>query len=228
MPQQPSLMDRLKAETRKAHDETEAIPFSAAMVAERLPVERFVGQLAAYRIVHAALESALAAATQPEVRSVWRNDLAKGPLLERDLAAFARRGIAFDDAGIGPASEFAESIGRAAERDPLRLLGALYVLEGSTLGAAVLRGHLASAYGLTADEGLAYQSPYGASPMPHWREFKARMNDAVVEPTAQERVIAGAIEAFERIGRILASLSDGLSGGAANGVTAGAARDAET
>lgn len=206
-----SLMDRLKAETRNAHDMTEAIPFSAAMVAERLPIERFVGQLAAYRIVHEALERELAASEAPEVRAVWRAELAKLPLIDRDLAAFAARKVVADDSGISPAQEFAARLRRDASSDPLALLGALYVLEGSMLGAAVLRGHLERAYGVTTDDGLAYQSPYGPSPMPNWKLFKERMNAAVVDPDAQERVINGASEAFRGIGRILAALSRDLA-----------------
>lgn len=222
-------MDRLRTETRGAHELTESIPFSSAMMEGRLPRERFVGQLAAYRVVHGALERALAASTSPIVVKVWGADLPKTPHLERDLAFHARHGHDAARGGepharaVGAAERFAARIDELAATDPAALLGMLYVLEGSTLGAAVLRGHLAKAYGLddaglrdasnAAGDlpGLAYYAPYGPSPMPHWKLFKDRMNAAIVDPADQQRAIAGADEAFRRIGEILRELSVGLA-----------------
>ncbi|MFO0872615.1 MAG: biliverdin-producing heme oxygenase [Phycisphaerales bacterium] len=218
-----SVMDRLRAETREAHVRTEAVPFSAAMVGGTLPLDRFVGQLAAYLPVHRALESVLSASNDPAVRLVWRDELAKTPLLERDLAHFSSIGVEPSDAGTAAARRFVEWIGEVARNDPSALLGVLYVLEGSTLGAAVLRGHLERAYGERAfgsrsgsgagtevAPGLAYYSPYGLSPMPSWAQFKARMNAAIVDRAMQDRAVAAASETFRRIGEILAALSVGL------------------
>lgn len=221
-------MDRLRTETRGAHELTEAIPFSSAMVEQRLPRDRFVGQLGAYLLVHRALERALAASTAPVVVKVWGDDLRKTPLLERDLAFHARHGHDAARGGepsakaLAAAQRFAAAIDELAPKDPAALLGMLYVLEGSTLGAAVLRGHLAKTYGLDDPAlreaagapgdlpGLAYYAPYGPSPMPHWKQFKERMNAAIVDPAQQERAIAGADEAFRRIGEILRELSVGI------------------
>ncbi len=203
-----TVMDRLRVETRAAHEATEGIPFSAAMVQRRLPKDRFIAHLAAMAIVHEALEAALAASTHPTVRRVWRDDLRKLPLLRRDLAFFDATSLE-GDAVAAPAGAYAAHIRALAAEKPVALLGHLYVLEGSTLGATILHGHIKEAYGLDQD-GLAYYSPYGNAVMPHWREFKDRMNESAVDPAEQSQIVDGAKVAFARIGEILAAFSKGL------------------
>jgi heme oxygenase len=202
----PPIMDRLRAETRDAHDATEAIPFSQAMLERTLPLEAYVGQLAAYRAVHQALDHALASSEDPSTKAVWRDDLAKAPLLDRDLTHFAHVDLAGCDLALHAAERFAAAIDERAARDPIALLGYLYVLEGSTLGATVLRVHIAAAYGLQGEAGLAYYSPYGNAVMPHWKQFKERMNALLLSVDEQERILAAAREAFGFIGEILKAI----------------------
>ena len=208
-----SLMDRLKAETRAAHNATEAIPFSTAMMAGTLPKSRYVGQLAALAIVHRALEQALSGSEHPTARAVWSSDLAKLPLLNRDLEYFSVERLEIPSAAMHAAERFAAAIRETAGRDPAALLGTLYVLEGSTLGATILRKPIADAHGLDLDtaHGLAYYTPYGNQVMPHWRQFKQRMNEAVVDIADQQRIVEAAREAFDHIGRILKALSAGVT-----------------
>ncbi len=208
------VMNRLKAETRAAHDATEAIPFSDAMVKEHLPRAAYIGQLAAYRVIHEALEDALRTSSDPAVRAVWTEDLAKAPLLDTDLAYFTAEIPTVPPAALDAAEAYASAIRDLASSNPPALLGHLYVLEGSTLGATILRMHLANMYDLdleTAD-GLKYYSPYGNQVMPHWMQFKARMNEAVSEPAQQDAVVNAAKDAFDRIGRVLVALTALLDG----------------
>jgi len=209
----PTVMDQLKARTRDAHMATEAIPFSAAMVERRLPRDRYVGQLAAYAVVHRSLDGHLAGSAHPALRAVWQPDLAKTPLLEADLRFFASD-VAAPSSSIGGAiaagERVAARIDELAAAQPLALLGFLYVLEGSTLGATILREHIAASHGLTLADGalgLAYYSPYGNAVMPHWKLFRERMNLAVPSAADQEIVVEAAREAFQRIGEILSALS---------------------
>jgi heme oxygenase len=204
------IMDRLKSETRHAHDRTEAIAFSAAMMEGRLPKDRFVGQLRSYRDVHDALETNLRASTHPAVRAIWTDDLAKTQLLDADLAHFGARSSAMNDDVALHTREFVAWINATALAAPVALIGALYVLEGSTLGAMVLKPRIATAYGLEGDAGLAYYSPYGHAVMPHWKAFKERVNTAVADPRDHGVILDAANETFRRIGDILAALSHGL------------------
>ncbi len=207
---QTPIMERLKAETRGAHDRTEAIPFSAAMVQEQLPIDRFVGQLRAYLPVHRELESLLSSSRHPAIQKVWSDDLRKTPLLEKDLRYFESTG----QQGAVDADSAAQSmvawLKELQVSNEAALLGVLYVLEGSTLGGMVLKPRIAAAYKLCDDQGQAYYSPYGPRAMPHWKEFKERMNAAVVDERDQAAVLDAAEKTFDHIGMILRALSTDL------------------
>jgi heme oxygenase len=199
------IMSRLRAETRAQHEATEAIPFSAAILAGVLPRASYAAQLAALLPVHRALESAIAGRLHPSCEAVWSDDMLRTPLLEADLDDL---GATEEEARLArpEAIELAGWIQGLAASDPVAVLGVLYVLEGSTLGGAVLRRHLAIAYGLT-DAGLRYYSPYGIHPKPHWVAFSERMDAAITDAGDADRVVAAASETFVRIGRILSALS---------------------
>jgi heme oxygenase len=228
-----TVAERLRAQTRAWHDALEATPFATAMVGGTLPIERYVAQLAAHRVVLEALEGELSRAVCPSVASVWSPDLAKLPLLDSDLRHFAARGTAprpWQSWAVSEAQEFAREIRLAAASDPQALLGFLYVLEGSTLGGLILRRYVTRAYGLCdasggeggagtdgraatggtgATGGAAY---YGSGDRDRWARFTARLNRALAEPEAQDRVIHAAGRAYHHIAAIAKALSAGLSG----------------
>lgn len=199
------LSGRLRTSTRARHQALETTGFATAMLAGTLPLDRYVGQLAAYRVVLEALEGELTRTTCPSVASVWSPDLVKLPLVERDLHHFATLGTAPQP---GPAAaEFAEEIHRTATTEPRELLGILYVLEGSTLGAMFLCRYVTEAYRLTDGNGAAY---YGSGDRTRWAAFTERLDRTLGEPAVQERVLAAAERAYRHIALISGELSVGL------------------
>lgn len=200
----PTVMERLRAGTRGAHDGLEDARFATAMTDGTLPLGRYVGQLAAYRGVLEALEDELSRTTDPSVGSVWSEDLRKLPLVARDLKHF---GAAGSDLAAEAGKAFAQTVRDAAAADPRALLGFLYVMEGSTLGGAVLRPYVTAAYRLDSGDGVAY---YGSGDRERWARFTARMNAALTGPEDQDRVIAAAREAYRHITAISRALSAGL------------------
>ena len=62
-------------------------------------------------------------------------------------------------------------------------LGALYVLEGATLGGQVLRREMAQRLGVNADNGGAFLDVYGAETGRRWRYPGARRKTAGAFPT---------------------------------------------
>ncbi|HEY8171116.1 MAG TPA: biliverdin-producing heme oxygenase [Candidatus Limnocylindria bacterium] len=199
------IMHRLRAETRAQHVATEAIPFSSSILAGTLSREAYAGQLAAYLPVHRAIETAVATSRHPALAEVWTADMRRTPLLKEDLAVLGAT-TSSARAARAEGQSMAAWIAGLAGGDPVAILGVLYVMEGSTLGGAVLRRHLARAFDL-ADAGLRYYSPYGTHPKPHWAAFSHRMNQAVTDEADGRRVVTAAAETFDRIGRILAALS---------------------
>lgn len=200
------LMARLREETRAAHELTEEIPFSQALLNHTLPLNQYVAQLRALALVHLSLETALSESHNPIIRAVWRPSLAKLPLLDEDLAFFGCELGLDRPQAVAAATALADEITHVATSQPIALLGYLYVLEGSTLGGTVLRKHIRAAYDLEGEAGLAYYSVYGRHVMPNWRQFKARMDAAVPYTCDRDAIVAASRRAFVGIGEVLNAL----------------------
>jgi heme oxygenase len=199
-----TIMGRLREETHTWHDALEATSFSLALQERRLPLDRYAGQLAAYRIILDALETRLSATDDEIVAAVWRPDLAKVPLLARDLEFFGAS--EFPSETLDVARRCAAAINNL---EPVALLGFLYVLEGSTLGALDLSRHVRATYDLTGDDGLAY---YASGDRERWAGFSARMNAALVCEPVQERVVAAAGTAYQWVAVTLTTLEPAQGG----------------
>ncbi|MEW2115057.1 biliverdin-producing heme oxygenase [Streptomyces sp. NPDC005474] len=220
-----AVVERLRTSTRTWHDALEATPFAGAMIAGTLPIERYVCQLAAYRLVLEALEGALEGASEGRLEGthegelarvtgssaapVWSPDLRKLPFIERDLAYFAELGTSPGPWAAEEAETFAAEIRRRADASDLpALLGFLYVMEGSTLGALVLHPYVSAAYGLPGADGVAY---YTSGDRDRWARLTARMNRALTDPGTQDQVVAAAHSAFRHAAAITGALSVDLS-----------------
>ncbi len=152
----PSLLAALRGGTRDLHDRAEA-----AFVLGGPGVTRaeYVAVLARLLAFYAPAERALEAwAPALDASGLALAPRRKAPLLRRDLRAL--------DPGFPRHAEPAFRL-----PDPAHALGALYVLEGATLGGQLLRRRLAPALGLTAEHGLAFLTGYGADVGPMWRAF---------------------------------------------------------
>lgn len=201
-----TLMNRLRRETEEHHRQVEALPFFDALMAGTLPIRCYVGLLKAMAVVNGVLESALSGAAHPVLASLWREDMRKLPLLQADLASLESHGAA----DIVPATErtldLAATMRAWSTARSLALLGSLYVLEGSMLGAKVLRQKLARMLGTRGQAGLAYLSTYDAAVADHWRDFGGRMNAVPLDEEDCRTIVEGARATFDGIGRIVAAL----------------------
>lgn len=201
-----SLMNRLRRETEEHHRKIEALPFFDALMAGTLPLRSYVGLLKAMAVVNGVLESALSRAAHPLLASLWREDMRKLPLLHADLASLEDHG----PGDIIPAAERALDLAAAVRRwsasQSFALLGCLYVLEGSMLGAKVVRHKVAQMLGPRGGAGLAYLSAYDADGADHWRGFSRRMDAVPRDQEVCRTIVEGARATFEGIGRIVAAL----------------------
>lgn len=86
-------------------------------------------------------------------------------------------------------------------RDVETALGALYVLEGSTLGGRIIRRHLEALLGAQCAGALAYLMPYSdLSEM--WKRFGAAVDAyGKSHPQSVPRIVAAAVSVFQGIQR---------------------------
>lgn len=164
----------------------EATAAAHAGLERDLDWEARVATLAGYRALlsrlrgfHAAYEPAIAAALADAAFFDPRRRLAA---LDADLHALSGE---VPGPRPEPAAPHLDSPGAA--------LGALYVLEGSTLGGAVIGRHVARLHGESVP--LAYYAGRGRATGPLWRSFRERL-DSLPE-TESAAAFAAGIATFE-------------------------------
>jgi heme oxygenase len=82
----------------------------------------------------------------------------------------------------------------------LQALGALYVIEGSTLGGKIISKMMQQQLGLDA-QSLSFFTGYGDKTEHMWDAFKMALNKDNLQPGQQAEVIAAANETFLKFGQ---------------------------
>lgn len=186
------VLHRLREETAPAHRALEA---ASPLMDPALDGEGYRRYLRAswgfWKPVEDALAASSAASVVPDLESRW-----KAPLLITDLRFF----------GESPRTTWPH-LEAPPFGDLEGAVGCLYVLEGSTLGGQFLVRHLSRALDLQPPEGLRFLASYGTRVGARWRDFRAGVKRwAEEEPGSagrarEDRVIAGAQQTFEALGR---------------------------
>jgi heme oxygenase len=204
--QQLSLMEELKAATFSAHTRLQTAPFFETLAACQLPLESYIGQLRALSAIHGVIEQALANCTDERIAFVWNNGMGKLPLLQQDLRYFEPRTVADLKEAVEAALNTADELRLVSLEEPISLLGWVYVLEGSTLGAVVVRPMVARALLLAGEDGLAYLHSYGSAIHDRWAEYKQRMNALRLSPEERSQVAQAACQLFDKLETIFRAL----------------------
>lgn len=184
----PSVLTALRQGTANLHRRLEArLPFFATT----LDVGLYRRLLMAYYGFHAPFEVALA----PHVTALDHTRRAKTPTLVRDLLA------------LGLTSEDIHALPRCSDIPAIHCdhsaLGAMYVLEGSTLGGQVLKRAMAERLQIDAGNGGAFLDVYGQATGPLWRGFLAFLASATAHLEQHEVVVEAAIDTFSSFERWL-------------------------
>ena len=79
---------------------------------------------------------------------------------------------------------------------PEACLGALYVLEGATLGGQVLRREMAQRLDLDASNGGAFLNVYGAETGRRWKDFLDYLGRQPLDACAKQRAVEAARSTF--------------------------------
>ena len=112
----------------------------------------------------------------------------KLPLLRRDLRALGASDAEIE--ALPLCDRLAPMPNRAAA------FGAMYVVEGSTLGGAIIAHNAERLLGLTVDTGCAYFRSYGRDVGRMWKSFGARLL-AVSAPDTDDLIVGAANRTFE-------------------------------
>jgi heme oxygenase len=171
----------LREETRAEHDRIEDELDWQARASDRRSYGEWLARLHAF---YAAWEPALADAIADPAFFDARRKL---PLLTRDLAGLA-----------GARKPLAPSAPPYPFETDVQALGALYVLEGSTLGGQLIAAHVRTTLGLEP----GFHGSYGRNTARQWRDFRAFL-DRKIPPADLPQAVAAANTTFAALRRHL-------------------------
>ena len=176
-----TLLERLKIETRPAHDRIEAAIDLDRRIASR---DTYRDLLIRFHGFHTAWEND--AADVAHDRAFFRTRC-KTQLLARDLATL----------GLDP--DEIEALPQCRPLMPLpapeAVLGSMYVVEGSTLGGTIIAREVERKLGLTVESGCAYFRSYGRETAAMWKSFGAVLLEAS-SPKSDDIIVASAQTTF--------------------------------
>jgi heme oxygenase len=179
-----SRAKRLKAATSPVHEGVDSSIMSAASFATLDGYKRFLRiQYLFHRDVEALYADARLRDAFPDLASRCR---------------MARVIDDMDDLGLDlPAAE-TPAFALDAPADLGTALGWLYVVEGSNMGAALLRKE-AQKLALSDTFGARHLAPAEAGPAPHWRAFTAALDAVPLSEGEEAMADEGALAAFARV-----------------------------
>lgn len=206
-PAAAALSLRLRAATRAAHEDLEATPFSRQLSKGSIDLPSYAGYLTAMWHFHRTLETAVERADDCDVAAIWRKDMRRAVALEDDLEFLQQSSVGADGASAATAAATFSSLLRAVEHDHRRLVGLLYVAEGSRLGGRVLCRALLARHPLLADGGLTYLDGQGAHTGQHWAAFRIHLDDLDLGVDGEIAAVDGAMTGFRAVRTVFLCLS---------------------
>lgn len=180
----PSLLEALRTGTALLHVALEKrLPFFT----ERLDAGWYRRLLQAYYGFYGPVESALYdSGLIPDGYDCALR--VKTPTLVSDLNA-----LGLDDLAV-------DTLPRCLELPtfdtPAACLGALYVLEGATLGGQVLRREMDQRLNVNADNGGAFLNIYGVETGRRWKDFLDYLGNQPLDAPAKQRAVDAARSTF--------------------------------
>lgn len=194
------LADRIRAEMAVIHAQIDSSPMAAALVSGQIDREAYGLLLGAMFDLHSAFEEALdAARVLPEMYkapSFFRADD-----IQRDLIAL---GIGEIEPTPETVADMIEAIREWPAVSPWKLLGALYVFEGSRMGSLFMAKSLARAFDLTPapGAGLDYHLAGAATRPQTWMGFRQSINALQLNEADAADVLAGAVETMTALNEV--------------------------
>jgi heme oxygenase len=179
--QPPTLHGRLRADTRHLHDHLESAVDIEKVILSRVTYAAYLQRL---HRVHAAAEAVLCAIDFAPFGFDYAHHR-RSRAVEDDLKALGNAASSVDAV---PAFAVPPSLDHA--------LGAVYVVEGSALGARAILPQIKSSLGLDEAHGASFFIGFGTEGKAVWRAVLAAIDDIPADSARADAVVAGAIAMF--------------------------------
>lgn len=196
-----SLRDQLRHETRQEHHDLEK---ALDLFSVQFNVTDYRNLLVKFFVFHVAFDAYLALKANESISAekFYLEGRSKKNWLAQDVnfmgiddVADIRKLSQDDFAILLPSTE--------------HIWGAIYVIEGSTLGGEILARHFTKTLGLFPEAGLRFFTAYGSETKAKWNETIRQLEVLANQDVRHANIIAGAKRTF---GFLKQHLTDGMVG----------------
>lgn len=196
-----NLRDQLKHETRQEHHDLEK---ALDLFSAQFNVTDYCNLLVKFFVFHVAFDAYLVVKglEDSSAEKFYLDGRSKKNWLAQDM----------DFMGIDNVADI-----RKLSHDDFAILlpstehiwGAIYVIEGSTLGGEILARHFTKTLGLFPEAGLRFFTAYGSETKAKWNETIHQLEALAKQDVRHENIIVGAKRTF---GFLKQHLTDGMAG----------------
>lgn len=191
-PKDPSATSQALRETlAPLHDAIENTALARRMAHSTVGSGEYVRLLQNLFAIHGTLEPAMTRSTPV---SHWLNpEAARTSALAADLAYWQARPLDFAEREM-PTQSLVGMFRRMEHQRPVALIGALYIFEGSRMGARILKSRVAAALGTSPEPGHGVDYfALGSDQHPaRWAEFKRQLDETAWAARQRMQLLAGA------------------------------------
>lgn len=193
------IANLLRTQTAEKHQQLESLMFVNDIMNNTLSIDDYKKLLTINYIIHQKLEHKLANMLDNELaEKLGMKSRLKLDSLEKDLSFWEIDSLTL------PALNFEFFI---PDNNNAEVLGALYVLEGATLGGNVIKKHiLANNNFIGKEDGLNYYGVYGDELSTKWKTFVSILNETVQE-VDYEKTVNSANKTFDNLIKLSKQLS---------------------
>lgn len=203
----PPVMERLKEATDDLHDALEALSFNERLMGGELSPTEYGHWLRALLAIHEPLEAQIRSRSDDRLAAVWSEQRARAEYLVDDLEQLGcSLETPDDDRGVRALHAAHTTVEDVSNWETCDLLGALYVVEGSTLGGMYIAEQLRE-QSERLEAATSFYTAHGRETRPMWEAFGEAMNDVVRDPEDIRDCMSAARRLFAGIGEVLEILS---------------------
>jgi heme oxygenase len=168
-----ALPDQLRLAIGSLHQSIEQTPLARAMLHGTLDLTTYVWWLSQMNVVHLGVEEAIRESAYFQDRPLFRS-IDRSSVIVRDLVALNASACHQIESCV---LDFVANVEEWALASPWKLLGVLYVLEGSRMGSLVLAKPVARSLGLqpALGVGLDYHLEAAAQRPQLWQQFRGTL-----------------------------------------------------
>lgn len=189
-----SILAQLKSQTAQQHQQTEDL---VDIMREDFSREDYKNLLVRFYAFYNPFEPKMFEALSENSIEFDYENRRNAPKLFRDLES-----LGMSEREISAIENFNDL---PALDSRAKIFGALYVVEGSTLGGQVISRHLKQKFGFDESNGSAFFSGYGKETGKMWNGFREAITAfAGGEASREDEIIGAANETFDKIGKCLA------------------------